>query len=109
MSPESPLDFEPPASETVSYLMPLLVVPLLKVNGSWGEGLDGTAFFIQQLDVDLIFTAAVPAWCVPGDKCLQSSQAIYAHSCLTQMYLPVRHFDVWLEVVHEGWAVAFFS
>lgn len=96
--------------------MPLLIVPLLKVNGTRGESLDGTAFFVQQLDVDFILAATVPAWCVPKDKCLQSLQALHekseavdAHSCLSSMYLPVRHFDVWLEVVHEGWAVAFFS
>lgn len=58
-----------------SYLMPLLIVPLLKVNGSRGEGLDGTAFFVQQLDVDLVLAAAVPAWCVPEDQCLQSVRA----------------------------------
>lgn len=52
--------------------MPLLIIPLLKVNGSWGEGLDGTVFFVQQLDADLILAATVPAWCVPKEKCLQS-------------------------------------
>lgn len=66
------MDLEPPASQTGSYLMPLLIVPLLKVNGTRSEGLDGTAFFVQQLDVDLILTATVPAWRVPEEKCLQS-------------------------------------
>lgn len=49
--------------------MPLLIVPLLKVDGSRGEGLDGTSFFVQQLDVDLVLAAAVAAWCVPEDQC----------------------------------------
>lgn len=87
--------------------MPLLIVPLLKVNGSRGEGLDGTAFFVQQLDVDLVLAAAVPAWRVPEDQCLQSARARDERG--SQMRSPVRYFDVWLEVVHEGWVVAFFS
>lgn len=102
--------------------MPLLIVPLLKVNGSRGKGLDGTVFFVQQLDVDLILTATVPARCIPEDKCLQSPRAATTGAAggergrlRSQLpladvrYLPVRHFDVWLDVVHEGWVVAFFS
>lgn len=75
-SPEMNLDFEPPASQTGSYLMPLLIVPLLKVDGFWGKGLHGTFFLVQQLDADLILAATVPAGCVPKDKCLQSLQAL---------------------------------
>lgn len=52
--------------------MPLLIVPLLKVNRSRGEGLYGFAVCIQQLDAELVLAATVPAWRVPKDKGVQS-------------------------------------
>lgn len=55
-----------------SYLMPLLIAPLLKVDLSGGEGLHGVAFPVQQLDADLVLAATVPARRVPKDKGLRS-------------------------------------
>lgn len=104
---QSAVAFAPPASRLPgSYLMPLLIVPLLKVDLPGGEGLHGLAVPVQQLDADLVLAATVPARRVPKDKRLRSPSTGAAWS---RPYSPVRHSDVRLEGVHQGRAVSFFS
>lgn len=104
-SPDWPLDLDPTASPTGSDLLPLLIVPLLEVDLTRGKRLDGMAVFVQQLDVDLVFAATVPARRVPEGK--KASARHCSHYAQFHASLPVGDSDVWLEVVQEGWAVAF--
>lgn len=54
------------ASLPRTYLIPFLIVPLLEDDRLRLEGLDRFLPLVQQLYVDLIFTATIPSWGVPN-------------------------------------------
>lgn len=51
-----------------TYLIPLLIIPLLKVDSLGGKSLNRFFFLVKQLNLDLIFRAAIPPRCVPDKK-----------------------------------------
>lgn len=50
-----------------TYLIPLLVIPLLKVDSLRGKSHNRFLFLVKQLNMDLIFTGTIPPWCVPDE------------------------------------------
>lgn len=61
-------------------LIPLLIVPLLKVNGLGGKYLDWLLIFIQQLNTDVVLAATVPSWRIPKVTQTHTSMCIQIRS-----------------------------
>lgn len=69
-----------------TYLIPLVIIPLLKVDSLRGKSLNRFLFLVKQLHLDLIFRATIPPRCVP-DETKETGAELYK---ILNYHFPIR-------------------